>query len=218
MRRILITLLFCGLLAVPALAAQTYTYNWDGTADFLGCFDNDVEVSVDSSYNRPGSAGNGLCLTKNTFGGGYVLGFVATVWGLQESDEVYVSIWRYDPMSDMPYFALWAHYNDALYEASDARGQDMAVDDGNCYGNAMLGMQNGWEEYTYTWTVKPGHSGMVIDAQIYGSTNSQMWVDDLTLTVPDHANVRTPSTIYMSGGEVTPVDQMCWTAVKQLFD
>ncbi|MEZ4386062.1 MAG: hypothetical protein R3D98_00510 [Candidatus Krumholzibacteriia bacterium] len=218
MRKSLITFALIGLLAVPAMAAQTYTYDWDGDADYLGCFYTFMSGQVGVNYNRAGeSQGNGLLLTKNT-SGGYALGFVATVWDLQEGDEVTVSIWRYDNNSAMPYFALWSHYNDALCEASDARGQDMSIDDGNCYGDQRLGDQNGWEEYTYTWTVAAGHTGMVIDAQVYGAFGAQLWVDDLSVTVPDHASVRLPDAVYASGGGVTAAEAASWTSVKNLFD
>jgi len=217
MRKTLITIALIGLLAVPALAAQIYTYNWSGDADYLGCFYSDSSAEVDAAYNRPGSAGNGLKITKNTYGGGYVLGFVASVWGLEEGDEVTVSIWRYDNNSAMPYFALWSHYNDALMQASDARGQDMAINDGNCYGDQTLGVQNGWEQYTHTWTIEAGHNGLVIDAQVYGNTDSYMYVDDMTIVVPDHASVRTPDAVYFAGGGVTANEAATWTSVKGLF-
>lgn len=217
MRKSLITLALIGLLAMPAMAAQTYTYDWSGDADYLGTFFTDASGELYGLQDHTGDGGGCLLLTKNTYGGGYALGFIASVWGLQEGDEVTVSCWRYDNNSAMPYFALWAHYNDALEEAGDARGQDMAVDDGNCYGDQKLGVQNGWEEYTHTWTVEAGHTGLVIDAQVFGYGGHQMMVDDLSITVPDHASVRTPDTVYPAGGEPTAAEATSWTAVKTLF-
>jgi hypothetical protein len=218
MRKSLIMLVLVAILATPALAERVVTYDWAGSADYLGCFNTDMLADVGAGYNRDGSAGNGLCLTKNNFGGGYALGFVATVWNLQEGDQVTVSIWRYDNMSDQPYFALWSHYNDHLEEAVDARGQDMDINDGNCYGDQKLGAQNGWEEYTHTWTIAAGHTGLVIDAQVYGPTNSQLWVDDMTITVPDHANVRTPGAIHLNDDSVTAFEAATWSQVKTLFE
>lgn len=216
MRKSLITLALIGLLAVPAMAAQTYTYDWSGDADYLGCFGSDASAEIYALQDHTGDGGGSLLLTKNNWGP-YANGFVASVWGLQEGDEVTVTCWRYDNYSSMPYFALWSHYNDALEEAADARGQDMAVDDGNCYGNSQLGVQNGWEEYSHTWTIGAGHTGLVIDAQVYGSTGAYMLVDDLSITVPDHASVRTPDTVYPAGGEPTALEPASWTAVKSLF-
>ena len=221
MRKSLITLALAALLLAPALAfggTNTYIYDWSGDADYLGCFHTFMSADKGPAYNRTGfSAGDGLLLTKNTIGG-YALGFVATVWGLQEGDQVTASVWRYDNMSSMPYFALWAHYNDALMQAADARGQDMSVDDGNCYGDQRLGNQTGWEQYSHTWTVEAGHSGLVIDAQVYGSQGAQMYLDDLVLTVPDHASVRMPNAVYLAGFNPTPTEASTWSNVKGLFE
>ncbi len=218
MRKSLIMLVLVAMLATPALAFRVVDYQWLGDADYLGCNGSEMTVTVDAAYNRDDfSAGNGLLLTKQTTTG-YALGYIATIWGLEEGDEVTASVWRHDDNSAMPYFALWAHYNDALELAENARGQDMSIDDGNCYGDQRLGDQTGWEEYTYTWTVETGHTGMVIDAQVYGGAGAQLYIDDLTLVVPDHASVRTPGAVHAAGGTVTAYETETWTQVKNLFD
>lgn len=216
MRKSLITFALIGLLAIPALAAQTFTYDWDGEADYLGCFSYATTADVGALYNREGSAGNGLLLTKTAVGGNAV-SFLAAVWHLQEGDEVTVSVWRYDNSSGMPYFGLWAHYNDAL-DSENARGQTMTINDGTVIGDNRLGIQNGWEEYTHTWTIGAGHCGLVIDAIMSDSNaGGQIMVDDLTITVPDHAAVRLPDAIY-ANGVVTSTTPSSWTSVKNLFN
>jgi len=219
MRKLTIIFAAACLLTTPVMAAQTYTYDWaDGDADFLGCFTNDVVGTPQVYANHTGSAGSGLVLVKNSYlSDGVAQAFVAAVWNLQDGDQVTVSLWRYDSSSAMPYHRLWAHYNDALVQASDARGQDMEVDDGNCQGNNSFGLQNGWEQFTHTWTIADGHTGLVIDAAIFGDLNATIYVDDIEITVPDHADVRLPNAIYAAGGEVTPVDAATWTAVKAIF-
>jgi hypothetical protein len=216
MRKSLITFALIGLLAVPALAAQTFTYDWDGEADYLGCFSFATTAEVGVAFNRDGSAGNGLLLTK-TVTGGNAVSFLAAVWHLQEGDEVTVSVWRYDNLPSMPYFGLWAHYNDAL-NGENARSQSLQLNDGTVTGDNRLGTQNGWEEYSHTWTIGAGHTGLVIDAVI-SDTNSggQILIDDLTITVPDHASVRLPDAIY-ANGVVTPNTPTSWTSVKNLFN
>jgi hypothetical protein len=221
MRKFMIMLAAACLLTVPVMAAQTYTYDWaDGDADYLGCFDNDTGCLVSTLCNRTGSAGSGLALEKQTYlyADGVAKGFLATVWNLVEGDEVTVSVWRYDSNANMPYFRLWAHYNDHLEEAADARGQDMLANDGDMQGNNDFGNQNGWEQFSHTWTVEAGHTGMVIDAAVFGDYLATVYIDDLEVTVPDHASVRLPNAIYAAGGEVTPVQMETWTSVKNLFD
>ena len=58
----------------------------------------------------------------------------------------------------------------------------------------------------------------MIDAQVYGPTNSQLWVDDMTITVPDHANVRTPGAIHLNDDSVTAFEAATWSQVKTLFE
>lgn len=219
MRKLTILFIAAILLATPALAAEIYTYDWaDGNADFLGCFDFDATAEASTAYNRPGSTGSGIQITKAVSGGGYALGFLAAVWGLEAGDEVTVSMWRYDNASGLPYFRLWAHYNNMLTEAGDARGQDMQINDGDCYGNNDFGLQSGWERFSHTWTVEAGNSGMIIDAVVYGDRHDYIYVDDLAITVPDHASVRLPNAIYPAGGIPTATEVSTWSAIKAIFE
>jgi len=220
MRKIMLTIFAISLLAMPALAVQLYTFDWNsGTdADYLGCFDNDISVDVDGAHNRTGSAGSGLQLTKNTpITDGVAQAFLAAIWNLEAGDEVTVSVWRYDMGSAMPYFRLWSHYNDALVnDAAAGRGQDMEANDGNMQGDNNFGLQTGWEQSSHTWTIEAGHTGIVIDATVYGNYGSVILVDDIVIAAPDHADVRLPHEIY-SGGVVTPVETHSWSAVKAIF-
>lgn len=216
MRKSLIMLVLVALVATPALAERTINFGWTGDADFLGCVGTALTAEADVAYNYDGqSAGNGLCLTKNSISP-YANGYIATVWGLEEGDQVTATCWRYDLNTNMPHFALWAHYNDALEEAEDARGQDMSVDDGNMYGDQHIG-NGGWEQYTHTWTIEAGHTGIVIDAQVYGPAGSQLYVDNLQLVIPDHASARTPGAVYASDGSFVAFESSTWTQVKSLF-
>ncbi len=220
MRKIMLTIFAISLLAMPALAVQLYTFDWNsGTgADYLGCFDNDCTVELGVGYNHAGSAGDGLKITKNTnMTDGVAQAFLAAIWNLEAGDEVTVSIWRYDMGSSMPYFRLWAHYNDALVnDAAAGRGQDMETNDGNMQGDNSFGLQTGWEQSSHTWTVAEGHTGIVIDGTVYGDYGANIYVDDIVIAAPDHADVRLPHEIY-SGGVVTPVEIHTWTAVKAIF-
>lgn len=221
MRKLMITLAAC-LLAVPAMAAQTYTYNWlEDDVTFIGTFGTetpDMLASASVGANRTGSNGNGLVLTKNNPSvSGYALGFLAAIWDLEAGDEVTVSLWRYDPMSGMPYFRLWAHYNNALADAEFATGQDMSIHDGNLMGNNSFGVQNGWEQFSYTWTVGAGNTGLVIDAVVYGDLGAVIWIDDIEVTVPDHASVRLPHAVFEAGGPPVAVEVATWSQVKALF-
>ena len=219
MRKFTYLILAACVLAVPAVAEQTYTYDWaDGDADYLGTFNDAMNPMVSTICNRPTSAGCGLALEKAYNGDGFARGFLAAVWDLQEGDQITFSCWRYDNVSSLPYFRLWSHYNNMLVEAADARGQDMHINDGDLGGNNDFGTQNGWEQFTWTWTVEAGNTGMIIDAIVYGERYATVYVDDIEITVPDHVSVRLPNAIYPAGGSPTPTEAHTWSAVKAIFE
>ncbi|MDD5719920.1 MAG: hypothetical protein PHQ53_09555 [Candidatus Krumholzibacteria bacterium] len=218
MRKLTLTLAAL-LLTMPVIAAQTYTYDWaDGAADYIGCFDTDMETVIEAGANRPGSEGYGLVLIKNNLPTeGYALGFLAAVWGLEAGDQVTASIWRMDDFGAMPYFRFWAHYNNSLVDAGSPLLQDMVAYDGNCMGNNDFGYQSGWEHFTWTWTIEEGNTGLVIDGVVYGSVGDVILVDDFEITVPDHASVRLPNAVYPAGGAPVQTDASTWADVKALF-
>jgi hypothetical protein len=213
----MIVLLAASLLATPALANRTYEYAWsDGDNTILGTFENCM-ADVTTEYNMPLHNGYGIALTKTTdVNSGYSTAFFACVWGLLPGDQVTASYWRYDPVVGYPRLRLWAHYNDSLDE-SDYRGQDLELYDGLAYGNNSFGSEGGWERFEYTWTVPADHTGLVIDAVLYGDYGATLYVDEMTLTVPDHAFARVPGTYYNAQGEATAAEQATWGGVKALF-
>lgn len=218
MRKLTLLMAAC-MLAGSAMAAQTYTYDWaDGDANYLGSFGSEMIASTALSANHTAGGGYGLVLTKNNFAqNGNAMGFLAAVWELEAGDEVTFSVWRYDPTIGEPYFRLWAHYNNALVNAHSALGLDMQTDDGNLMGTMAFGVQNGWEQFSYTWTIEAGNTGLVIDAVLYGEWGDEIWVDDIEITVPDHANVLLPNAYYPAAGETVAIDLETWTSVKSIF-
>ena len=218
MRTLMTVFLAASLLATPALAERTYEYSWsDGNNTILGTFDN-CTADVTTTYNMPLHAGYGLALTKTTdVASGYSTAFLGCVWNLRGGDQVSASFWRYDPTVGYPRMRLWAHYNNGLQD-SDYRGQDLMLNDGLAYGNNSFGAEAGWEQFSYTWTIPAGHTGLVIDAVVYGDYGAVMYVDELSLTVPDHAYARVPGTYYDAAGEATAATPTTWSDVKALFE
>ncbi len=217
MRTLMTVFVAASLLATPALAERTYEYSWDdGDNTILGTFEN-CTAALSNVYNMPLHAGYGVELTKTTdVNSGFSTAFFACVWGLLPGDEVTASYWRYDSAVGYPRLRLWAHYNDGLAE-SDYRGQDLLVHDGLAYGNNSFGMEGGWERFEYTWTIPADHNGLVIDAVLYGDYGTVLYVDEMTLTVPDHAFARIPGTYYDASGSATAVEPATWSNVKALF-
>ena len=218
MPRLFMILVLVALLAAPAAAEQTYTYSWDdpGTT-YLGSFD-DVEASLTADVNHPLHAGHGLLLTKaNTVLDGYGTAFLASIWGLQEGDQVTADFWRYDEATGYPRMRLWAHYNDAL-GTPDNRSHDMMVNDGLAYGDNSFGAEAGWDNPRWTWTIPAGHNGLVITAAVYGEMYDEMVVDELTVVGPDHAHVQMPDCYYEPGQPPVAAEAATWGGVKALFE
>ncbi len=219
MRKLVLTLALLGMV-VPAAVAATYSYSWDEASapTHLGSFDDAIIGACKPAANRnAGDGGDGLLLTKDIAFPEPGQAFLAAVWGLSAGDSVTVSYWRYDPTDLLPDARLMAHYNDELVVADDPTGQNMAANDGNCLGNMEWGWETGWEQFDWTWVIEDGHTGLVIDAWVYGELGDQIRVDDLTVTAPDHASVRLPDRIYPAGADVVPVQATTWTQVKTLF-
>lgn len=218
MRTLMIVLVAATLLAAPALADRTYDCAWnDDSSTIIGTFEN-CTATLSSDINMPLHAGNSVALTKDTdVVSGYSTAFLACVWDLLPGDQVTASFWRYDPLPGYPRMRLWAHYNDGLTD-SDYRGQDLLLNDGLAYGNNSFGTESGWEHFTYTWTIPADHTGLVIDAVLYGDYGATLYVDELSLTVPDQVQVRLPGTYYNAQGEATSATQATWSSVKALFE
>jgi hypothetical protein len=219
MRTLMIVFVAVSLLATSAEAlpdSRTYEYSWDdGDNTILGSFE-DCTAETSSVYNNPAHAGYGIALTKTTSEDSYSSAFLACVWALEAGDQVTASYWRLDSTVGYPRLRLWAHYNDGLSD-SDYRGQDFEPNDGLAYGNNSFGTENGWEQFTYTWTIPAEHTGLVIDAVLYGVNGATLYVDELALTVPDHAFARMPGTYYDANGQPTAAAPTTWSNVKALF-
>ena len=218
MHKLTLTLVMLGLMALPALGQSTYFYDWDGTqASDLGRADPGTEGACTVDANCPGGAGGGLTLTVTDQYSRGSRTFLASVWGLQEGDRVTVSIWQYDETPGTgERMRLAAHYNNSLVEEADARGQDLAINHGE-RSFTDWPTQAGWEQVNQSWMIEAGYSGLVIDADVFGSVGDTIQLDLLTIRVPDHASVRMPDRIYTAGGDVVANQVRSLSQIKALF-
>jgi hypothetical protein len=218
MHKLTLTLVMLGLMALPALGLSFYDYDWDGTqATDLGRADPGTEGACTVDANCPEGVGGGLTLTVTDQYSRGSRTFLASVWGLQEGDHVTVSIWQYDETPGAgERMRLAAHYNNSLVEEADARGQDLAINHGE-RSFTDWPTQIGWQQVAQSWTIESGFSGLVIDADVFGSVGETIQLDLLRVWVPDHASVRMPDRIYTAGGDVVANQVRSLSQIKALF-
>ena len=190
------------LLAASQIAIADYTenYGWEGTETILAMYPADsilAQISTD-----PVHGGSQSLYLERLCDPGTPQAYVAWIVGLQDGDEVTGSFWRYDiTPSAPPSCRIWAHWND---DPSDVNGYN-----GSASGNSDYGPETGWDETSYTWTVVDGHTGLVIEARIYSNSGDTVWIDDMAVTVPDHATVYTPGDVSLDSGT--------WADIKAAF-
>ncbi len=151
---------------------------FDNTEPLLGKYSDISEVVVDDIVH------SGSRALKLTDGGasGTPQGYVGWVTGLQNGDQVTASMWIYDTTpGTSPSGRIWGHYTSG------------GIDDyaGSASGSYDYGPGTGWHMAEYTWTFDAGtdRTGLVIEARTYSGLGDTIWVDDVTITAPDHATI-----------------------------
>lgn len=192
---------------VASAQAATVTYGWeDDPANLvLGTY-NSTNLSTfledDSSYVRSGQYSLGL---TDASGSTTPQAYVGWVTGLQNQDQVTAGFWVYDKgaygsgTSKAPAARIWGHYTNDHTDIDSFLGG--AVNDTNSPYSTT-----GWSYQTHTWTINStgGATGLVIEVRTYditgqGDAINTLYIDDLTITAPDHA------TIITAGGTTSPV-------------
>ncbi len=189
---------FCGV----ATADYTVDYGWEGTATLLGMYPADCYIDdIATSPAAPVHTGS-QSLYLERISSSTPQGFVAWIVNIADGDAVTVSFWCYDTVSSgYPSSRIWGHWND---DPNDPTGYN-----GSASGSSTFSSGIGWEQLQHTWTVSGGHTGLVVEARVYGDSASVQYFDDISVTVPDAAEVRFP-------GYVT-LQRNTWADIKASF-
>lgn len=187
-------------LAFSATAA-TETCGWEGTDTVLGTY---AGMLATIETVEPIHTGNqSLELEQTESADGNTQAYVAWITGLADGDVVSASIWRYDITPESaPSGRIWAHWNDDP--------SDITAYNGSASGNADYGTGAGWDLTEHEWTVVDGHTGLVIEFRVYSAPGDIVWVDDLTVTAPETANIIVPE-------NGTALVRGSWAAIKATF-
>jgi hypothetical protein len=200
--RALLLLAFVLACALPALAT-TENVDWEGTYTVLGLYGTGDPPILATLGSPPDPLhGQSLRLEDNS-PSGTPQAYIAWVKGLSDGDAVQACFQRYDTSPGAsPSCRIWGHWND---DPGDINGYA-----GSAGGNGDYGPGEGWDAACHEWVVADGHTGLVIEVRTYSSPGDVVWIDELEVTAPDHAEIVTPET------EV-PVDSATWSAIKALY-
>ena len=174
-----------------SVSAATVSCGWENTqSTILGSRDAIIATNVADPDPVHGGL-RSLKLVDYTVTG-TPQAYVAWITGLRDGDQVGAGFWVYDttPGSPEPPSArIWAHYNDTedINDTGDTAG-----------GSYIYSYGYGWYRLWHFWDISDGHTGLVVEVRTYSSPGDTVWIDDLEVTAPDHATIRTP--------ELTPGD------------
>lgn len=207
MTRLFTLMAIVSLTAGVAFSQQdTYCYGWEDGGDALG------EYGAVNYFNDSAHVSEGLAsLAIEETGSGTAQIYVAWITNLSEGDVVDASFDVYDPSlidgdSVYPRTRIWAHYS---------LEDDINAYDGSAGGNDEYSDGLGWTNLGWSWTIPEGKVALVIEVRPYGADpydQGYNWVDNLCVSIPDHAYLHFPGT-----GPVG-VEASDWSAVKALFN
>lgn len=182
--KLMTCILMIALFATGAFAQQTVTFGWeDGLSTHLGTFGN---VGITENVSDMANTGShSLHITEDPIGGTPRV-FLAWITGLVEGDEVNASFYSYDMTPDTaPSSRIWGHWT--------LNGEPDAYE-GSAGGNNTFTSGIGWEEQTYSWVVEAGREALMVHVRLYSADDAaEFWIDDLTISAPDHCTVTMPN-------------------------
>jgi|GEM_PF-456788 len=183
----LVMMMLALVLLSSAASAQTVTYGWEDGQTVLSLYGAGDPPIIVANVGAPDPVHGGASslLLEDNCPSGTPQAYLAFIIGLQDGDEVTASFWRYDTTpSGSPSCRIWGHWNDTF---CDIDGYD-----GSASGNEDYGPGTGWDETAWTYTVADGHTGLVIECRTYSNPGDSVYIDDMTITAPDHAVIFTP--------------------------
>jgi len=200
--RLLLLLAFILALTLPAFAL-TETADWEGSYTVLGLYGSgEPPILATLGWPPDPMHGQSLRLEDNS-PSGTPQAYIAWVKGLSDGDTIHACFQRYDMTpGGSPSCRIWGHWND---DPGDLNGYNGSAD-----GESDYGPGEGWDETCFEWVVADGHTGLVIEVRTYSNPGDVVWIDELEVTAPDHAEIITPE------NEVL-IDSATWSAIKALY-
>ncbi len=213
------------LFVTPAFAQQTLNYSWENGGTILGQYGaNLVDVTNVSGVQvaAQGSTLPDITCTGAVDGVNYLhvaedphtgtpQAFLCWVTGLQQGDVVDAMFYGFDlTPGGSPSLRIWASYT-----AVGGTIDDYA---GSAGGNDTYTDGLGWGLVSHSWTYDTdlgSRDGLNIHARMYSTPSTSdpdhtdFFIDDITVTVPDHAVVHFPEPF-------SPVEESTWGGIKAM--
>ena len=202
--KLMTIMLVLAVAATGAVAQQTASYGWeDGVGTVFGTYGNVGGVANVTDVVYAGN--NALYGYEDPVADTPQL-YVAWIYGIQVGDEITADFWAYDDTpSASPSARIWGHYTDADYTSYT----------GSAGGNSAYSDGTGWSNLSHTWTftsLDEDDLGLMVEVRMYSAADAvDYWVDDVTVTAPEHC------TIWFPNQEPVPNDAANWGQVKALF-
>lgn len=191
------------ILLAACSSATTVDYGWENEGTILSSY-GDIDAYNVQSPDPVHTGSRSLKLVDQALSG-TPQAYVAWITGLAHGDTVDAGFWRYDTTPGAaPSCRIWAHYTPI------AGGIDSYA--GSADGNSDYGPGTGWDFTSYTYVFDSDgdtRDGLVIECRTYSNAGDTVWLDDLTVTAPDHATISTPTE--------TAVTERTWGAIKALY-
>ena len=196
--KFILTLLAVFAFSGIATADYTVDYGWEGTATIMGQY-GDILASISTVHVH--DSAQSLYLVDDA-ASGTPQAFVALITGLQAGDSIYGEFWRYDiTPGASPSCRIWGHW---ISDPNDINSYA-----GSAGGNSDYGPGTGWYLASYKWGAEAGDENLVIEVRTYSSAGDDVWIDEMSITAPDHAMILTP--------DQTALQRRTWADIKAAF-
>lgn len=212
------------LFVTPAFAQQTLNYSWEDGGTILGFYGN-LCCDTNVSGVQNGFAGDGVAYScPGAVDGTQYLhiaedphygtpeAYVAWVTGLTDGDVVTAGFYGYDVSPGLsPSMRIWGSYTSV--------GGDINSYAGSAGGNVAYTAGNGWDFVDWSWTFDSdlgSRDGLRVAVRLYSypttsdPNHTDYWIDDLTVTAPDHAVIHFPE-------PMSPVEESTWGTIKAMY-
>lgn len=194
----ILTLLAVFVISGIATADYTVDYGWEGTATIMGQY---LEILASISTVHVHDSDQSLYLVDDAVSG-TPQAFVALITGLQAGDSIYGEFWRYDVTpGTAPSCRIWGHW------ISDPNNINSYLSSAG--GQGDYGPGTGWDLASYKWGCDTGDENLVIECRTYSNPGDDVWIDDMSITAPDHATILTP--------DQTSLQRTTWGDIKAAF-